>query len=224
MAVTHTRTLHIDHAQEGTYLRLPFTMPAGMERLTISYRYERYRESDAGGGFTTSEEVNIIDLALVAPNGSEAGASEPNGASGSNKSQVTISATWATPGYRPMSLIPGVWQIIVGAYQVAPEGVDITYELTFEPKTRRLLRGDLHTHTLASDGVLTAEELGRHALRHGLDFIALTDHNQFARADTLPRIEGLTMIPGVEWTHYRGHANFLGVDQPFDALCREHGG
>jgi len=64
--------------------------------------------------------------------------------------------------------------------------------------------------------VLTAEELGRHALRHGLDFIALTDHNQFARADTLPRIEGLTMIPCVEWTHYRGHANFLGVDQPFD--------
>ena len=33
---------------------------------------------------------------------------------------------------------------------------------------------------------------------------------------SLPHIPGLTLIPGVEWTHYEGHANFLGVDQPYD--------
>jgi hypothetical protein len=27
---------------------------------------------------------------------------------------------------------------------------------------------------------------------------------------------GLTLIPGVEWTHYKGHANFTGVDRPYD--------
>jgi hypothetical protein len=26
------------------------------------------------------------------------------------------------------------------------------------------------------------------------------------------------MIPGVEWTHYQGHASFLGVDRPYDGL------
>jgi len=46
----------------------------------------------------------------------------------------------------------------------------VEYEITFEPRQVRLLKGDLHTHTLASDGVHTAEELGWKALRHGLDF------------------------------------------------------
>ena len=26
----------------------------------------------------------------------------------------------------------------------------------------------------------------------------------------------MTLIPGIEWTHYQGHATFLGVDQPYD--------
>jgi len=26
----------------------------------------------------------------------------------------------------------------------------------------------------------------------------------------------MTLIPGLEWTHYQGHANFLGVDAPYD--------
>jgi hypothetical protein len=36
-------------------------------------------------------------------------------------------------------------------------------------------------------------------------------------AESLPQVEGITLIPGVEWTHYQGHANFLGVDRPYDA-------
>jgi hypothetical protein len=32
----------------------------------------------------------------------------------------------------------------------------------------------------------------------------------------LPRLEGLSLIPGVEWTHFQGHASFLGIDQPYD--------
>ena len=115
-----------------------------------------------------------------------------------------------------MSLTPGTWQILIGAYRVAPQGVQVTYELEFIPKAMRLLKGDLHTHTLASDGVLTLEELGSHALRHDLNFVAVTDHNQMVSKDALPDIAGLTMIPGVEWSHYLGHANFIGVDQPYD--------
>ena len=64
--------------------------------------------------------------------------------------------------------------------------------------------------------MLTVEELARRALRHGLDFLAITDHNQMVSADSLPQIPGITLIPGIEWTHYHGHANFLGVDKPYD--------
>jgi hypothetical protein len=46
----------------------------------------------------------------------------------------------------------------------------------------------------------------------------VTDHNQFASQESLPRLEGVTMIPGVEWTHYRGHASFIGIDRPYDGV------
>lgn len=203
----------VGHDQEGLYLTVPFDMPPGVESLSLAYRYERHCGSEsavAHGSFTPREEINIIDLGLIAPDGTQVGAS------GSDKTGIQVGETYATPGYRPCRLVPGEWRILLGAYKVAPDGVEVTYELTFAAKHLRLLKGDLHAHTLASDGVLTAEELGRHALRHGLDFLAITDHNQMVSADALPRIPGLTLIPGIEWTHYRGHANFTGVDEPYD--------
>jgi hypothetical protein len=201
----------VGHEQEGTYLTLPFTMPPDTNSLRLSYHYERHRENEAGEhGFRARQEINIIDLGLVSPDGVQVGAS------GSDKTSIQVSETYATPGYQPCSLIPGEWRILLGAYKVAPAGVTVTYELTFIPKRLRLYKGDLHLHTLASDGALSVAELAQHALRHGLDFLAITDHNQVVSADSLPRLPGLTLIPGVEWTHYRGHALFLGSDRPYD--------
>jgi hypothetical protein len=203
----------IEASQEGDYITLPFNLPADTASMSLSYQYERHTHPETNtdsGLFTGREEVNIIDLGLIAPDGGQVGAS------GSDKTHITISETRSTPGYQATPLVPGEWQILIGAYKVASQGVRVVYDLEFIPKAMRLLKGDLHTHTLASDGVLTLEELGRHALRHGLDFLAVTDHNQFVSKDALPHIEGMTMIPGVEWSHYLGHANFLGVDQPFD--------
>ena len=206
-------SIHIDPSQQGSYFTVPFEMPQNMERLTLRYRYARRPEIAhelANGRFTGRDEINIIDLGLIAPDGHQAGAS------GSDKLEFTLSETDATPGYTPCPIVPGTWKILVGAYKVAPDGVDVDYEITLEPKSRRLFRGDLHAHTLASDGVHTLEELAWKAKRNGLDFVAVTDHNQFVAAEALPHVEGLTMIPGVEWTHYQGHANFLGVSQPYD--------
>ncbi len=64
--------------------------------------------------------------------------------------------------------------------------------------------------------MLTLEELASLAKKHGLDFLAITDHNQMVSPAVLARIPGITLIPGVEWTHYRGHANFLGLAKPYD--------
>jgi hypothetical protein len=126
-----------------------------------------------------------------------------------------ISETSATPGYQPYPLTPGSWQIILGAYVIAPEGVDVDIRLEFTPKVPRWLCGDLHVHTLESDGSLPLEHLAEHARIHGLDFIAITDHNQPANRAAFPKVEGLTIIPGQEWTHYNGHSNFLGLEQPY---------
>lgn len=184
-------------------------MPPQTESFTLAYRYERHHQEGLGQ-FISRTEINIIDLGLIAPDGTQVGVS------GSDKTEVRIGETESTPGYRPVPLVPGEWGILVGAYKVAPAGVEVVYELTFTPKRLRLFKGDLHTHTIGSDGVLTVDELARLARRNGLDFLALTDHNQMVSSDSLPRLSNFTLIPGIEWTHYQGHANFLGVDKPYD--------
>ena len=203
--------IFIEPNRQGSYFTLPFVMPEDTASLTLRYWYPRYAETQDGNApFQSRQQVNIIDLGLIAPDGHQAGAS------GSDKDEITIDEVRATPGYLPQKLVPGEWRIIVGAYKVEPRGVYVNYEVRTIHKEIRLLKGDLHVHSLASDGVHTVEELGWKAKRNGLDFLAITDHNQMSTAVGMPQIEGITLIPGIEWTHYRGHANFLGVDQPYD--------
>lgn len=205
--------LFIDHVRQGTYFPLPFTMPPNTGSFSLTYRYQRHHETEVeaqGGRFISRKEINIIDLGLIAPDGTQVGAS------GSDKLSIEISETQATPGYHPCELVPGEWKIIIGAYKVADEGVDVLYKLSFSPKYLRLYKGDLHTHTHGSDGVLHLDELAHHAARNGLDYLAITDHNQMVSTEVLLQHPDISLIPGVEWTHYRGHANFLGVDKPYD--------
>src|SRR5512139_2875668 len=112
----------VAHEQEGEYLTLPFTLPPDTEALTLTYRYERHHEQAEAGGFVSRREINIIDLGLIAPDGRQVGAS------GSDKTEISIGATAATPGYHPCELIPGEWRILLGAYKVAPAGVTVDYE------------------------------------------------------------------------------------------------
>ncbi|QRN83017.1 PHP domain-containing protein [Chloroflexota bacterium] len=211
--ITQTLTFSITPEQQGQYLTVPFTMAEDIAEFRLTYRYPRFRDEAQvlpNGQFTPRDSINIIDLGLIAPDGRQAGAS------GSDKASFFINGKTATPGYFPQPLTPGEWQILAGAYRIAPEGVTVTYELTFIPKQRRLLLGDIHTHTVGSDGVLTLDELASLAQKHGLDFLAITDHNQMVSPAVLARIPGITLIPGVEWTHYCGHANFLGLEKPYD--------
>ena len=64
-------------------------------------------------------------------------------------------------------------------------------------------RGNLHTHSTRSDGVLSPEEVCRRYQAEGYDFIALTDHFVglwgYPIVDTVPmRGEGFTTILGAE--------------------------
>jgi len=213
MTQTQELEIFIPREKEGKYLTLSFQMPEDIETFHLTYHYQTHQdhpEETPSGTFISSKAINTIDLGLLNPQG------EQVGVSGSNKTGIFINAIQATPGYQPQELTPGEWKILIGAYKVAPEGVTVTYRLTFTPKEHQHFIGDIHTHTIASDGVLSVEELATHAKRHGLDFLAITDHNQMVSAESLRRVKGITLIPGVEWTHYQGHANFLGIDRPYD--------
>ena len=77
----------------------------------------------------------------------------------------------------------------------------------------RWLAGDLHAHTVHSDGALTVPELARLAAEQGLDFLAVTDHNTVSHHAELGWASaryGITLIPGQEVTTDSGHAGALG--------------
>lgn len=77
------------------------------------------------------------------------------------------------------------------------------------------LRGDLHCHTVASDGRQTIEEMGRAALEEGHEYLAITDHSathgfgndvppdELLRhaervREASDRLEGITLLAGSE--------------------------
>jgi len=215
------RVFHLHYTPQdretGRYQYVPVDVPAGTTRLTISYAYDR-----ANG-------ENVVDLGLFEPGPLDLGRARSRGWSGGERSTVTVAAGSATPGYWPGPLPPGRWHVQLGLYKVAPAGVDV--ELTAEtsrdpqPATPAIpplapgplragpawYKGDLHTHTVHSDGKLTVAELARAAREAGLDFIAITDHNNTAhQVDAFPE-DGLLHIVGEEVTTPGGHANVWGL-------------
>ena len=201
-------TVRLEKAHEGHYPVLPFEVPPGIKRVTVAYRYPRHtRERQVG--LVTSRETAAIDLALCAPGGAYLGSS------GSNRAQISVSATGSSAGFAAHPACAGTWQIICGAYHVPDEGLEVAYTVTLEEKKRALLRGDTHLHTEASDGAATLADTVALAEDLGLDYIFTTDHNTYAQNLAPPHADGLTLMPGCEWTHFKGHAGLLGVKRPF---------
>ncbi len=192
--------------KEKTYYTIPFRVEEGVEQITVSYSYP-----DATKGLLGDlHPVNTIDLGIMDESGRFLGWS------GSAKKEIFIGEYSSTKGYLSAPIKPGEWKIIVGAYHVADSGVEVTYEIDFKKKERQLLYGDLHVHSEASDGKYDAFTLAGLAKKQGLDFIALANHNNYSENLNLPRVDNLTFIPAVEWTHYKGHMNFFGVPSPFE--------
>lgn len=67
------------------------------------------------------------------------------------------------------------------------------------------MTGDLHCHSVFSDGSSTPDEIIKYARNAGLDFIALTDHDTMAgveRMKTVGTRQGVKVISGVEITSF----------------------
>lgn len=192
--------------REKNYYTVPFEVESGVEQITVSYSYHRVTKGFLGDLHPT----NTIDLGLMDEKGKFLGWS------GSAKDKISVGEYSSTKGYLSQPINPGQWKIIVGAYHVVEEGVEVTYNIEFKKKQRELLFGDLHIHSDASDGKYDAATLAKLAKKKQLDFIALANHNNFSENYCLPHENNLTFIPAVEWTHYNGHMNFFGLVEPFE--------
>ncbi|WP_300689542.1 CehA/McbA family metallohydrolase [uncultured Oscillibacter sp.] len=204
----------ISKEKEGSYYERVFSVPENVCRLDIHYEYRRYREAEAPPGVCLRTEESVVDLAL------RDGRGNCLGASGAGRGDIHLSPWDSSPGYARTEIGAGDWAVIVGAYKVPDQGVSVLYTVTFTYRERTLLKGDIHVHTTASDGALPSRAAALMAKDAGLDFLFLTDHNGYAHNRMLPEVEGLTVLPGSEWTHYQGHAGMLGVSRPLSsAFC-----
>ena len=200
--------------QEGTYFRAGFQVPENIEAMEISYTYPRFVREKNEKGEILSREQNIIDLAVNGPGETYIGSS------GSNRSSIRLSPYGSSQGFAPCEILPGTWQILLGAYKIQEQGCPVVYEFRFFEKERKLYKGDTHMHTTGSDGNCELDEIAELAKKEGLDYIFITDHNNYAHNTQIRSREGITVLPGAEWTHYKGHAGMLGVERPFDnAFC-----
>ena len=81
--------------------------------------------------------------------------------------------------------------------------------------SRRWWNGDLHMHTVHSDGNWTIAELISSARNTGLDFIVITDHNTASHHEEVDRLSKGSRQPlvlrGEEITTYGGHTNAWGL-------------
>jgi len=217
--VRHTGLWTLEHRFASPWHYLPVEVPPGTSGLRVELDYDR--------------SAGVLDLGCLGPGGFR-------GWSGSARDSYVITPDGATPGYLPGELEPGLWQVIIGTHRIPPGG--LRYRLTAEvthlpgalapqpaeplppperppgrdlPATggQRWLAGDLHTHTVHSDGALTVPELACFAAGRGLDFIAVTDHNTVSHHAELAAAEaryGITLLPGQEVTTEHGHAGALG--------------
>ena len=218
----HTGRWTLEDRFASPWHYLPVEVPGGTARLRVELEYER-----AAG--------TVLDLGCLGPRGFR-------GWSGSARESFVITGGAATPGYLPGEIEAGTWQVMIGVHRVPPDGVGyrLTAETTPrgtglrpppDPATppaprerpphrdlparpgRRWLAGDLHAHTVHSDGALTVAELAALAAGRGLDFLAVTDHNTVSHHAELPaaaRRYGITLLPGQEVTTDGGHAGALG--------------
>jgi hypothetical protein len=226
--ITHTGTFSIDDRLAARWHYLPVEVPAGTGalRVTLSYPRDsgvvldlgcfdpvRFRGWSGGardsfvvaefgatpgylaGPVTAGLWQLVIGLYLVPASGAPFTlTAEPLSASSASLGGQL--ASWlAAPDAPPVPLSRP-------ARRSLPAEAGLTW-----------LAGDLHTHTLHSDGVMSVPELAAYAVERGLDFVAVTDHNTVSHHGLLGPASaryGVTLLPGQEVTTELGHAGVLG--------------
>jgi len=212
----------VQGSQNESYIQVSFDVPAGVERVTLTFDY------------TGKDQHTALDLGLKDP-------MELRCWSGGNKSLLTVGIVDATPSCLPGLIPSGKWNVLIGVPNIRPS-VQSHYTIRVyfsstgavanEPALLNVplktgpawYRGDLHLHTAHSDGECPSQTgkmvpcpvyfSADAAARRGLDFIAITDHNANSQYNSMrelqPYFDKLLLIPGREITTFQGHINFLG--------------
>ncbi|MEO8076275.1 MAG: CehA/McbA family metallohydrolase [Acidobacteriota bacterium] len=226
-ATTITLSGTVTTADKGSYQEHAFDVPAGVTRIDVDFAYD-----NRGKG--TELEVGLFDSQRF------------RGTSRFSKDHFHLTEFYTTPSYVAGPLPAGTWRLSLGIPSIGA-GQSSKWTATIRLSTRStpieglgpVLKseagwyvGDLHAHTLHSDGfgcvdpgTTTARgcqpwEVVEAARARHLDFFAITDHNTTSdHADLATLQESLTsmlLLRGQELTTFHGHANVYGTSRPID--------
>lgn len=196
--------------------RLPFRVPRGVTRIDVRYDY---RSTDTGVGLT----ANVVDIGIF-----DRGF---RGWSGGARRSFHLSRTRATPGYLAGPIRAGRWHVLLGPYLILGAGTPykVVVEMTLGRRGRRFVpepapeavpgtgpgwyRGDLHLHTVHSDGKRTQPQLLRAARAAGLDLLGSSEHNTSSASYVWGRHvpDDFLVVNGEEVTTRTGHWLAMGI-------------
>ena len=207
----------------GTYLYLPFAVPAGVSRIDVS--------------MTRSDSDAQLGIGLFDQRGPDYQSAGFRGVFGAERSAFFVSAMQAQQSFLPGPIEAGTWTVVVPVFSVPrPSDVTVKVTMTSEPQSAAFqpgpqcgvvvdapgwYRGDLHCHTPESSDAWTSGTAlspagwAEACRRTGLDFIAVTDHNVVSGNLNLARDAGrdVLLMPGEEMTNWAwGHATVSGID------------
>jgi hypothetical protein len=215
---------------------LPFEVPEGVTRITI--------HKDLTHGLDATLK-NTVDLGLFDSRGYGPGGPGFRGWQGGASNDLVITGDYATssPHGIPGPIQPGRWHIAQYFLKSTPAGLGYKYTITlafdgpkppnrfpeipkYEPGIVRSgqdwYAGNLHAHSVHSDGRRTFTELVARNEAMGFDFLVSTEHNSptahYRFVDTAKAHPRHLLIHGNEFTSPSGHANILGQkpDRFFD--------
>lgn len=94
------------------------------------------------------------------------------------------------------------------------QSLTLDAEVLNKDTTNIWVKGDSHTHSMYSDGLGTITDNMTGAMKNGMDFITITDHNtQEGYKEVNGDIKDLSVIRGMEYTKKDGHLVLINTNE-----------
>jgi len=238
-ALAVERRVHINKPgpKDSRYAYVPFDVPPHAVRINVSYQYDR-----ANGANTI--DIGLFDARStgsdIDPHGFRGWSGGRRPEFFISRYEATPGYLPGELLAGKWSIILGLYQIVPAGVDVyikvnietemnrssnptpTDRPGDFSTSTTATTTPRPSLRketgwwsGDLHMHTVHSDGDWTIAELLSSARSGSLDFIVITDHNTASHHLEIDRLSKVSLSPlvlrGEEITTYGGHTNALGL-------------
>lgn len=209
---------------KGEYLDRVVRVDDGVRSLSVELDYDK-----------VTDRFQLY-AALIDPEGVLRGHVQCPGGPGPRALRFHISEQSASPGCVAGPIAAGEWTLRIdldrfrepGTYALrliadeagfesdttvpASPGRDDAAPVSSNLPADGWIRGELHVHTVHSDGSDTVAEMLAEARARSLDFIALSDHFTWSHwAEALASGTGPIVLPSIEVTTHRGHGNAHGL-------------